>query len=74
MRLYPGMTEHSVWRAAMHLRRRYGPYASHRAVERANALHDDGKIDRCEIWVAIFWAIRRIESQERSSRKRKTIH
>ncbi len=56
----------------MHLRRRYGPYAPYKAVERAHALHDDGKIDRCEIWVAIFWAVRKLERQERPDKK--TIH
>ena len=71
MRLHPGMSEQPVWRAALHLRRRYGPFAPQRAVDRASALHDDGKIDRCEIWVAIFWAVRRLERKERPS---KTIH
>jgi hypothetical protein len=67
------MSEQPVWRAAIHLRRRYGRHASYRAVQRAHALHDVGKIDRCEIWVVIFWAIRRLERQEQRTTTT-TIH
>ena len=71
-RLDYGMSEHSVHRAALHVRRRYGPSAPYKAVERAHVLHDHGLVDRCEIWIAIFWAIRKLERLDRPGKT--TIH
>jgi hypothetical protein len=66
------MSTSSVQRAAMHVWRRFGPSAPFKAVERAHMLHDHGLIDRCELWISIFWAIRQLEHQERP--RKKTLH